>query len=350
MLNKKSMGLHWFMLLIGAFIAIGTILYSATQDNLPEVGEYSFYMLRTFEKNSRVPVIIEDIAEGINQNTLDDFDNNKVFGLRSDCDPDHNYIDKIKETFEDVNGKLGIEGKTRNCIIDEDDFMELFGESFEKRLSDFGNINLEFSNAEYTSSVENGEWGYVNIVNAEVEIPFIIDKIKNEKLIGKFNMSSNFELPVDYTFDEAGEVCILSADCGADCNDVKAKYGEVYKIRDYSCNEYFSCSNAPADDFGKSYPCQGNFCEGECPKCECTDWVPGECSGDKRQFTRECRHDTCELPESDSSYDPCCADPICCEEYTYACDCSGYECCKENENLCSSEEGNGVGGPPGILI
>ena len=295
MFNKKSMGLHWFMLLIGLFMAIGILMYSTIQYKLPQVGEYSFSMLRTFEKNSRVPVIIEEIGEGINENTIRNFDNNKVFGLKSSCDPELAYINKIKETFEDVNGKLGISGKTRNCFIDEDDSMELFGEAFEKRLAfEFGNLNLEISNARYTSSVEKRsvEEGveYFNTVNADVEIPIITDKVKNKKQIGKFSMNPKFELPVDYDFGSVNnEVCILSVDCGADCNDVRgAGYGG--EIKEETCGYYNNCRSV-IDDFRIPYPCPGatfSFCEGICCDDHDYDLKCGETTECGRQIGNFC--------------------------------------------------------------
>tara|TARA_Y100000310_G_scaffold240050_1_gene243848 strand:+ start:205 stop:1311 length:1107 start_codon:yes stop_codon:yes gene_type:complete len=343
--NKKALGLKWIALAITIIMSIGAVLYLAAQYDIPQVGEYSFNMLRTFEKNSRVPVIIEDIAEGINENTIDNFDNNKVFGLRSYCE-NLSYKDKIKDAnFIDANGKLGIPGKTRNCFVDEDDLMELFNETFEKTLNAFyfGDLNLEISNAEYVSYVEK-ETEYSNIVNAIVEIPITMRDYTDKKRIGKFSMGSNFKLPVDYDFDDSiKEVCILSADCGADCNDVMAKYPlEDYRTKEYSCNEYFSCLDAPADDFGNYYPClneggdQIPFCKGECPDCSCGEWYNVEsCAqqGVPQNILQErvCKHTDitiCPLPREQTIYD-CCG-------YSYeACDCNiGEECCTEDASLC----------------
>ena len=301
MFNKKALGLRWVALIITIIMAIGVGLYLAAQYDIPQVGEYSFNVLRTFEKNSRVPVAIEEIGKGINEETIDNFGNNEVFRLRSYCDL--SYKAKMKNTFEDVIGKLGISGKTRNCFIDEDDLMQLFGETFERTANDVGlnalklitgEDDLKPSNMKYTSSIEKkdveGGVEYSNTVNTIVEIPITMREYTDKKQIGKFSMNPKFELPVDYDFGSVNnEVCILSVDCGADCNDVRgAGYGG--EIKEETCGYYNNCRSV-IDDFRIPYPCPGatfSFCEGICCDDHDYDLKCGETTECGRQIGNFC--------------------------------------------------------------
>jgi len=129
----------------------------------------------------------------------------------------------------------------------------------------------------------------------------------------------------------------------------------ITQCKEFPCDEYLSCNNM--DTFPGtseplycycSNPAEGpdglNSCKGRCPDCECTSWGAGECGGevigeikcgsDQRLETRECRHVTCGLPESQCVFDACCADPICCGDYPPSCDCEGEVCCSEDDSLC----------------
>ena len=126
MLNKKSMGLHWDILLISLFISIGILYYSIASVDIPKVGEISLEMIKTLEKNSITPTIIERIMKWINEQTIKDLDENKIFDLRDYCESEE-YKGKISGSKQTLNGGfMGLEGKDANCHINEDDLMEYF--------------------------------------------------------------------------------------------------------------------------------------------------------------------------------------------------------------------------------
>ena len=351
MFNKKAAigGLEWDALLFATLVIIVASIYFVYSVDLPKVGEISLEMIKTLEKNSRIPIIIEGFMKWINEKTIPILNGNKIFILKSYCE-NEDYKQRIAVSHQVLNGGFGaIEGKNANCHINEDDLMEYFEIVFEAeyndfRLKDLGDINLDLSKTTYTSFVDKKNNDYFNIVSTSngVEIPLKIKKDWKEKQIGRFTMKPAFKLPIDYDFkDLAKEVCILSTDCGATCEDVIKKYpGKNYKIKEYPCNEYFFCNAAEdsIDDFGKTYPCNGYLCEDSCPDCYCTNWVSQGCSGSNRVYTRECRHKTCGLPEVQYVYDDCCADPICCGNYPRACECGRNPCCTKDSSLCEPEE------------
>lgn len=341
MFNKKSMGLHWDVLLISLFVSIGILYYAIASVNIPKVGKISLETVKTLEKNDIIPSIIERVMKWINEMTIKDLDGNKIFKLRSYCDED--YKQKIEKNKQRLNGGfMDLEGELSNCTIDEEQLKAFFETIFEAKYNnfkkeDFGTIDL--SKTIYASSIGK-EDKYFNIVNTSngIDVPINIEK----KQIGKFNMKPVFKLSVDYTFDDKNkEVCILSKDCGAVCDDVIARYsGEIeFRKKDYSCSEYFFCADVFPDDFGLNYPCDANFCmesgtydtDGHdivCPDCHCLgDWYYIEsCNpyGVAQYLTQQqtCKHEGI-CPDSmkfREVYD-CCG-------YSYqSCGCGGEPCC-----------------------
>jgi len=344
-MNKKAIGIQWDLLILAFLIGIGIVVYYSAIVPIPKVGKVSLNILKTFEENSRVPLIIEEIVKWSNEKTIEDLEENRIFNLKSYCGS--GYEDRLiertpKQTLYGVFGAL--ENYNSNCIIDEDDIEQYFEVIFKAEANyiseGFGDTDLGISNAEYTPFVEKEDGKYFNTINTVIEIPINIMKDKNimqdktEKEIGKITMKPKYKLPVDYDFDDpVKKVCILSVDCGADCYDIMAKYPGVYQIKDYSCGEYFLCSDVPSDDFGKSYPCGGYFCGEECPDCHCTSWEAVGCVGPDMEYVRECKLTGCDNIKK-WEQDPCCMDP-----YPSKCDCGTEECCTEKDpSLCPIEE------------
>jgi hypothetical protein len=370
MLNKKSAtGIHWELLLFAFIIALGILFYSLAKYDFPKVGEYSTSIISTAEKYSRTYPLMEGFMGWINKNTHDLLDENKIFELRSFCENDA-YKERVREERQLLTGGFGqLEGNNSFCVIDEDDLVNYFEMLFEGEYDDFksqdlSNIGLDLSDTIYTSSVKKEDDGNFNIVNASLGISIPVET--QDKEIGKLVMEPVFNFPVDYAFDDPEkEICILSVSCDADCDDVIEKYPETgFRKKNHDCNDYFFCTDAFIDDFGLEYPCEANFCMQDpesfgycsnaaddtvCPDCCCTPWVSTGCGGSgcssgERGYTRECKLSGCDTTTKCEG-DPCCRDPICCEQYPPACDCGSNICCTPDPSLCPSSSEPGPGNP-----
>ena len=76
-------------------------------------------------------------------------------------------------------------------------------------------------------------------------------------------------------------------------------------------------------------------CAGDCPRCACTEWETqgepeacgqGLCSSVDLSYTRECRHSSCGLDETDCRYE-CQCDECCPDHSRYdSCDCHEIDC------------------------
>ncbi|MBW2976359.1 hypothetical protein KY347_02850, partial [Candidatus Woesearchaeota archaeon] len=116
-------------------------------------------------------------------------------------------------------------------------------------------------------------------------------------------MKPAFKFNIDYDFNAAEDICILSYDCGATCGDAE-NFDPMYKVRTYTCGEYFYNSKKDdysncregLDDFNKQFECgePPYSCYGDCPLCTCKRWRDSGCCepGEKRQV-RSCKHYTC---------------------------------------------------------
>ena len=345
------MGLHWDVLLISLFVSIGILYYAIASVNIPKVGKISLETVKTLEKNDLIPSIIERVMKWINEMTIKDLDENKIFKLRSYC-RSAEYKGRISGSKQLLYGGFGrIEGNNSFCIIDEDDLKGFFETIFEAEYNEFKKEDfstIDLSKTIYTSSIGK-EDKYFNIVNTSngIDIPINIEK----KQIGKFTMKPVFKFPVDYAFDDKNkEVCILSKDCGAVCDDVIARYsGEIeFRKKSNSCNEYFFCTSVFPDDFGLKYPCDTNFCmesgiascsnaadDTVCPDCCCTPWTTGcgigGCGAEEMGYVRECKLDGCDIEtkcEANCNCEPpCFCDKLCCGVRGDECGPCGLDTC-----------------------
>ena len=117
MFNKKSMGLHWDVLLISLFVSIGILYYAIASVNIPKVGKISLETVKTLEKNDLIPSIIERVMKWINEMTIKDLDENKIFKLRSYC-RSAEYKGRISGSKQLLYGGFGrIEGNNSFFII-----------------------------------------------------------------------------------------------------------------------------------------------------------------------------------------------------------------------------------------
>lgn len=374
MYNKKALsGLKWIFLLISFFISVGILYFQIFTANIPKIGEYSVGVIKSQEKRNNLPIIMERLLTDLNENTINEFDENRVFTLKSYCEEDYkqSLIDKTFNPPTWLSKRDNVK-----CMIDESELIKYYEEAFEEdynqfKSKDFSEIDLSFSDITYTSSVEKENDDFFNIVKTDdkFEFPINIRDGREKKQVGKFYLNPSFKIPVGYPFDDENkEVCILSRDCGATCNDIINIFDNdkinifddenlgsenPLKIKEFSCNEYFDCNEGPRDDFGNEFLCEdGTLCNGRCPDCECTGWqdiscgidpsilppnaVPANpCSTDEVFQVRTCKHETCGLDESQCVFDSCCADPICCGNYPPSCDCGGETCCTQDSSLCS---------------
>src|SRR3989338_3694505 len=272
MLSKKSMGLHWDVLLVSFFIAVGILLYSTSNPNIPKVGEVSINMIKFMEKNSNIPAIVDYIMKWINKKATAEFDSHKVLALNSYCeDPDYR-ASLISKSFEPPAWLSRREHA--KCLVDEEELGNYYWEFFDEKYTNFKTrkidyFNLDFSNVNYDYAVkkENDIFFIEARTNDKLKIPIKTEEgKKEEKQIGAFYVNPSFKLPVGYDFtDPKKEVCIFSSDCVATCHDVIDRYpDEGYTIKESGCELYYDCY-APKDDFDKEFLCdEGVLCKGQC--------------------------------------------------------------------------------------
>ncbi len=341
MFNKKAIGIEWDVLAIAFFIAVGIVTYSSYNVNIPKVGEIPLNTIQILEKNSRLPIIIEGFMKLINEKTTTAINENKIFKLRSYCE-NEGYKGGLDGKSQALIGDFGpLEGRDANCYINEDDLRGYFSVMFEAnynsfRQKDLKDINLELTNTVYTSSVEKKDGKYHNTLNTSngFDIPINIEKDGKKTKIGKITMKPDYRLIVNYTFDNpAKEVCILSRDCGAACQDVVNKYSaKEYKIKEVPCNKYYDCAEGDdaKDDFGNYYTCKdgsGNnnyLCQGQClPFCS----SPDPTAIVDADSSTKCKGASCNSYMSCGTINP--ADKCGCPSSSYACegsDCDTLHC------------------------
>jgi hypothetical protein len=353
MANKKAfMGIKWFFLGFACLISFGTALFFIATANLPIVGEYPVAVASALEEGTSIQSTLDSIMHQLHKEANESFEKNPhvIFTINSYCtdindaNQDGNFIDdtdyKVRlrnnpsdlrddESFIDDTGilsnLLSNLGKERRCYVDEDDLMEYYAEYFEQEYESFRywnwpGLGFDLRETEYTSEMEkdqNTDEYFLTIKTTNgLKIPITMVKKGKEKIVGEFVVAPDFKFRTEnlktYPFDDT-EICILSRDCGATCNEVLEKYpsGERdyngYEIIDegtisvdentvthLECERYYDCET-PLDDFGKTFKCdRGVLCEGAClPFCSIEadstkvpdDSVVGAIDSDKTKCT-----------------------------------------------------------------
>jgi len=329
MLNKKAMGMHWYILIISFFISVGVIMYYEFIDSpIPKVGEYSVIIGKTLEKESIIPSLIERVMEDINKQSTVRFNDHIEFLdlLDSYCDED--YKDNlgwsgflIPRESEGISELISEElipeeerGQSTYCHMDTIGATNKFRRIFTNNYNYFrghntfnDDFNLAGLQYDFTNpSEESGEF-FIEIT-VRATNPGLIFQINKEdgSMLGSYRMRPGFKLPVDYdfnAFDSSKEMCLFVAGC-ADFTDVLTRYPQLedspyyYKIREEPC-EYYSylgsvCTAADiadaTDNFGKYYETGRFLCRGDC--------IPPPCSLDNEALTQYrfptgCRAEDC---------------------------------------------------------
>lgn len=325
MRNKKAIGLHWDIAILAFLISVGILMYYISSMNIPKIGEFSLRAIQSLENSNNIPIAIDIIMKEIGKKTTDGFDTNPIFRLKSYCYdplniPPQDYSPVIVSpdslpmptTYRDsLTGKTFSPpawlSKRRNvkCLVNAEELGNYYWEAFDKKYrTDFSpkrvkNINLDFN---YWYSVEKDGTNFFMkaMTDNKLEVPIKYSEFTREKQIGKFYLNPSFKIFVNYSFDEetvysdsasgveyripSKEVCILSRDCGANCQNVtewaKIAYTppKDYKIKKNPCNMYYQCVEPldAYDNFGNKYTCKDSYpngntnylCEGHClPYC-----------------------------------------------------------------------------------
>lgn len=330
MRNKKAIGLHWDIAILAFLISVGILMYYISSMHIPKIGEFSLKVIKSLENSNNIPITIKVIMKEIGKKTTDQFGSNRVFTLKSYCynplnipppyySPVPVSIDSLPKptTYrESLTGKTfsppsWLSSKRRNvkCLVDTAELGNYYWEAFDKKYrNDFSpkrvkNLNLDF-NYRYSVEKEDNKFFIKSITDNKLEVPIKFTEANREEQIGKAYFNPSSKILVNYSFDEvtiysvynpvseiveyshipSKEVCILSRDCGANCQNVtewaKIAYTppKYYKIKKNPCNMYYHCVE-PADardDFGNYYACKDSYpngnrnylCEGEClPYC-----------------------------------------------------------------------------------
>lgn len=367
MMNKKALGLHWYIAALAFVVSIGILAWGNINTKIPLVGQFSAATAHALENGNNIPLEVESIMSQLNAEASISYENHKVFGLDSYCndifDGDKDGITQENTKYKDrliaTNPRFNTPNPgelnrftTRNnvkCYAGEDELMKYYEEAFNAEYSSFKsgtwkNLNLDFSSIDYKSEVikeENGIKKYFNILKTDsgFVIPITMKGKKGVKNIGSFNVKTNFKLetpnPANMPFD-GHEVCIFASDCRATCHDViERNLGSNYVLRENviptsHCEAYFDCTT-PLDQFGKRFSCSKEnpgdpnnpiLCKGAC--------IPF-CSGDtsKRFLDDPSQQSKCN-PYSCSAYMSCstinscgCPDP---ETPALSSQCAGTNC------------------------
>jgi hypothetical protein len=327
MLNKKAMGMHWYILIISFFISVGVIIYYEFIDSpIPKVGEYSTIMSNTLEKSSIIPSLIERVMEDINKQSTVRFNDHIEFLdlLDSYCDED--YKDNLGWSGFLIPREADIEipeeerGQSTYCHMDTIRAKNKFRIIFTNRYNYFVNpLNTDFTEDfnlaglqyDFTNpSEESGEFFIkMTVRDASQGLRFQINK-EDGSMLGSYRMRPGFKLLVDHEFNNfddpstpPDEMCLFVAGC-ANFTDVLTRYPQLedspyyYKIREEPC-EYYSylgsvCTAADiadaTDNFGKYYETGRFLCRGDC--------IPPPCSLDNEALTQYrfptgCRAEDC---------------------------------------------------------
>ncbi len=320
MMNKKALGLHWYIAALAFVISMGVLAWGNTNTKIPLVGEYSASIANAMENGNNIPLEVEGIMNQLNHEASLSYESHKVFALDSYCndifdvngngitEENSNYKNRILAANPGFNtpsvGELNHFTTRANakCYADEDELMKYYEEAFSKEYAAFKstawiNLNLDFSSVDYISEVINEVdivKKYFNLLKTTngFTIPMVMQDKKGVKNIGSFNVKPNFKLetqnPVNKPFDKT-EACIFAADCGATCHDViernpGSNYVLIEKtIASSKCEDYFDCAT-PTDQFGKTFSCSKEspsnpnnpiLCRGQClPFCSASpDYV-----------------------------------------------------------------------------
>jgi hypothetical protein len=370
MANKKAfMGIKWFFLGFACLISFGTALFFIATANLPIVGEYPVAVASSLEEGTSIQSTLDSIMHQLHKEANESYEKNPhvIFTINSYCtdindaNQDGNFIDdtdyKVRlrnnpsdlrddESFIDDTGILSNLpsnlGKERRCHVDEDDLMEYYAEYFEQEYESFRywnwpGLGFDLRETEYTSEMEkdqNTDEYFLTIKTTNgLKIPISMVKKGKEKIIGEFVVAPDFKFRTEnletYPFEDT-EICILSRDCGATCNEVMEKYpsGERdyngYEIIDegtisvnentathLECERYYDCET-PLDDFGKTFKCdRGVLCEGAClPFCAVidTNLVTDDSLGNQNSDITQCVEFSCGT-YMDCSYTGTCGCP-----------------------------------------
>jgi hypothetical protein len=348
-MNKKGvLGIQWDLLVLALLISSGILLFYNNDIKLPDVGAYSEATTYAIEGKLGLIKDIRYFLNNTNEATLRSFINEEhiIFDIESYCESEE-YKDLAKETqFEDDTGTLEVEyvdafgpkNIERECYVLEEELANYYGELFVKKYNDLRRedltfLDLKFNEVRYESKIEE-ESEFYNIVEPKDPFTypiFIEDERRNKEEIGNFKLNPSFKFLVDYNFnDENKEICILSRDCGATCNEVMEKYpsGERdyngYEIIDegtisvnentathLECERYYDCET-PLDDFGKTFKCdRGVLCEGAClPFCAVidTNLVTDDLLGNQNAGITQCVEFSCGT-YMDCSYTGTCGCP-----------------------------------------
>jgi hypothetical protein len=319
MINKKAMGMHWFILIMSFFISIGMIMfYQFIETDIPKVGEYSVIMGKTLEKESIIPSLIERVMEDINKQSTVRFNDHIEFLdlLDSYCDED--YKDNLGWSGFLIPREADIEipeeerGQSTYCHMDTIRAKNKFRIIFTNKYNYFVNpLNTDFTEDfnlaglqyDFTNpSEESGEFFIkMTVRDASQGLRFQINK-EDGSMLGSYRMRPGFKLLVDHEFNNfddpstpPDEMCLFVAGC-ADFDDVIERYDleDTVKIREEPCGYYASCGEADIaqakDNFGKYYETERFLCSGDC--------IPPPCSLDNEALTQYgfptgCRAEDC---------------------------------------------------------
>ena len=237
MLNKKAMGMHWYILIIAFFMSVGIIMYYEFIDSpIPKVGEYSVIIGKTLEKESIIPSLIERVMEDINKQSTVRFNDHIEFLGLLDSDCNGNYennlgwsgflIPRAAESIATLtSGELIPEeelGESTYCHMDTIGATNKFRRIFTNNYNYFrghntfnDDFNLAGLQYDFTNpSEESGEFFIeITVRDTNPGLRFQINK-EDGSMLGSYRMRPGFKLPVDYdfnAFDSSKEMCLFVA-------------------------------------------------------------------------------------------------------------------------------------------
>ena len=155
MMNKKALGLHWYIAALAFIISMGILAWGNINTKIPLVGQFSAATAHALENGNNIPIQAEGIMDQLNTEASLSYEKHKVFALDSYCndtfDGDKDgitkentkYKDKLIATNPSFNtpnpGELNHFTTRANvkCYAGEDELMKYFEEAFNLEYKDF---------------------------------------------------------------------------------------------------------------------------------------------------------------------------------------------------------------------